>query len=102
MLTADSPHRTRVDLMICTPEAWGTHLVHFTGSKEHNVALRGMALDRGLSLSEKGFKVVESGELLLESDETAVYSRLGLPWIAPELREDHGEIQAAIAYNKRL
>jgi DNA polymerase (family 10) len=89
----------RVDLMICTPEAWGTHLVHFTGSKEHNVALRGMALDRGLSLSEKGFKVVESGELLLESDETAVYSRLGLPWIAPELREDHGEIQAAIEGN---
>ena len=45
--------------MVCPPAAWGTHLVHFTGSKEHNVALRGMALDRGLSLSEKGFKVVE-------------------------------------------
>ena len=37
-----------VDLMVCPPAAWGTHLVHFTGSKEHNVALRGMALDRGL------------------------------------------------------
>ena len=52
----------QVDLMVCPPAAWGTHLVHFTGSKEHNVALRGMALDRGLSLSEKGFKVVQSGE----------------------------------------
>lgn len=86
----------RVDLMICTPEAWGTHLVHFTGSKDHNVALRGMALDRGLSLSEKGFKVVETGELHLEADEEAVYGRLGLPWIAPELREDRGEIKAAL------
>jgi DNA polymerase (family 10) len=87
----------RVDLMICGPEAWGTHLVHFTGSKEHNVALRGMALDRGLSLSEKGFKVVDGGELLLEGDEADVYARLDLPWIAPELREDSGEIAAARA-----
>ena len=54
--------------MVCPPAAWGTHLVHFTGSKEHNVALRGRALDRGLSLSEKGFKVVESGELLRGGD----------------------------------
>jgi DNA polymerase (family 10) len=87
----------RVDLMICHPKAWGTHLVHFTGSKEHNVALRGMALDRGLSLSEKGFKVVDSGELLLDGSEEDVYARLDLPWIAPELREDSGEIDAARA-----
>lgn len=87
----------RVDLMICTPEAWGTHLVHFTGSKDHNVALRGMALERGLSLSEKGFKVVDSGELLLEADEADVYARLDLPWIPPELREAGGEIEAALA-----
>lgn len=86
----------RVDLMVCPPEAWGTHLVHFTGSKEHNVRLRGMALDRGLSLSEKGFKVVDSGELQPEATEEAVYARLDLPWIPPELREDGGEIQAAL------
>jgi DNA polymerase (family 10) len=85
----------QVDLMVCPPAAWGTHLVHFTGSKEHNVALRGIALDRGLSLSEKGFKVVETGELLLDATEEAVYARLDLPWIAPELREDEGEIAAA-------
>jgi DNA polymerase (family 10) len=85
----------QVDLMVCPPAAWGTHLVHFTGSRDHNVALRGIALNRGLSLSEKGFKVVETGELLLEATEEAVYERLGLGWVAPELREDSGEIKAA-------
>jgi DNA polymerase (family 10) len=87
----------QVDLMVCAPAAWGSHLVHFTGSKEHNVTLRGMALERGLSLSEKGFKVVESGELQPIPTEEEVYARLDLPWIAPELREDSGEIQAALA-----
>jgi len=87
----------QVDLMVCAPKDWGTHLVHFTGSKEHNVALRGRALDRGLSLSEKGFKVVETGELLHAATEEEVYARLDLPWIPPELREDTGEIQAALA-----
>jgi DNA polymerase (family 10) len=85
----------QVDLMVCPPAAWGSHLVHFTGSKEHNVALRGIALDRGLSLSEKGFKVVESGELLLDATEESVYQRLGLAWVPPEMREDSGEVQAA-------
>ena len=87
----------QVDLMLCRPEAWGTHLVHFTGSKEHNVALRERALDRGLSLSEKGFRDVDSGELLLAADEEEVYTRLDLPWIAPELREGEGDITAALA-----
>jgi DNA polymerase (family 10) len=86
----------RVDLMVCSPAAWGTHLVHFTGSKEHNVALRGMALDRGMSLSEKGFKVVETGELLLDATEEAVYARLDLPWIPPEMREDTDVIAVAL------
>ncbi len=87
----------QVDLMVCQPSAWGSHLVHFTGSRDHNVALRGMALECGLSLSEKGFRVVESGELQPIATEDAVYERLGLPWIAPELREDAGEIAAALA-----
>jgi DNA polymerase (family 10) len=89
--------RTQVDLMLCAPAAWGSHLVHFTGSRDHNVALRGMALERGLSLSEKGFKRLEDGELLLAASEEEVYQRLGLPWIEPELREDSGEIAAALA-----
>lgn len=94
ILLRDGP---RVDLMVCPPAAWGTHLVHFTGSKDHNVALRGRALDRGWSLSEKGFKVIDTGELLLDADEADVYERLGLPWIAPELREGEGEVAAAEA-----
>ncbi|MEP7082250.1 MAG: DNA polymerase/3'-5' exonuclease PolX [Chloroflexota bacterium] len=87
----------RVDLMVCPISAWGTHAVHFTGSRDHNIALRGMALDRGWSLSEKGFKVVETGELLLAAEEHEVYERLGMPWIPPEIREADGEIEAALA-----
>jgi DNA polymerase (family 10) len=94
ILLADGP---RVDLMVCTPAAWGTHLVHFTGSKDHNIALRGMALDRGWSLSEKGWKVIDTGELLLDAEEADVYERLGMPWIPPEIREGDGEIEAAVA-----
>jgi DNA polymerase (family 10) len=85
----------RVDLMVCPPAAWGTHLVHFTGSRDHNIALRGIALDRGWSLSEKGFKVIDTGELLLDAEEADVYERLGLAWVPPELREGDGEIEAA-------
>ena len=87
----------RVDLMVCPTAAWGTHAVHFTGSRDHNIALRGMALDRGWSLSEKGFKVVDTGELLLAAEEHEVYERLGMPWIPPEIREADGEIEAALA-----
>jgi DNA polymerase (family 10) len=87
----------QVDLMVCAPAAWGTHHVHFTGSPDHNIGLRGRALDRGWSLSEKGFKVLETGELLLDAEEADVYERLGLPWIPPELREGDGEIAAALA-----
>lgn len=87
----------QVDLMVCPPAAWGTHLLHFTGSRDHNIALRGMALDRGWSLSEKGFKVIETGELLLAADEADAYERLGLPWVPPELREGDGEVEAALA-----
>jgi DNA polymerase (family 10) len=94
ILLRDGP---RVDLMVCPPGAWGTHLVHFTGSRDHNIALRGMALDRGWSLSEKGFKVIDDGSLLDAAEEEDVYERLGMPWIAPELREADGEIEAALA-----
>jgi DNA polymerase (family 10) len=87
----------QVDLMVCPPAAWGSHLVHFTGNPDHNIALRGMALDRGWSLSEKGFKVLDTGELLADAEEADVYERLGLPWIPPEQREGRGEVEAALA-----
>jgi DNA polymerase (family 10) len=93
-LSADGRDR-QVDLMVCPPKAWGSHLVHFTGSKEHNVALRERALDRGLSLSEKGFKGVDSGKLLAAATEEEVYERLDLAWVPPELREGEGEVAAA-------
>nr|MBN1229031.1 DNA polymerase/3'-5' exonuclease PolX [Anaerolineae bacterium] len=85
----------QVDLRILPPERYGTLLSYFTGSKEHNVRLRELALKKGLSLSENAFTVVETAEEILCATEEAVYNRLGLPWIPPELRENRGEIEAA-------
>ncbi|OGN82415.1 MAG: hypothetical protein A2X23_08020 [Chloroflexi bacterium GWC2_73_18] len=96
----------QIDLMMAPPDAYGTFLVHFTGSKDHNVHLRGLARDRGWSLSENGFLRLgdegeplagEGAELRTLPDETAVYRFLDLPWIEPELREDRGEVEAAMA-----
>ena len=90
--------------MIMPPGEAGTYLIHFTGSKEHNVRLRGMARDRGWSLSEKGYvRLGENGEpaagdaadLRTFPSEEEAYGFLGLPFIEPELREDRGEIEAA-------
>ncbi len=83
----------QVDLRALPPERYGSLLQYFTGSKDHNVALRGLALSKGLSLSEYGFKRGEQ-EILCPTEED-VYQTLGLPWIPPELREDRGELQAA-------
>ena len=96
----------QADLMIMPPGEAGTYRIHFTGSKEHNVRLRAMARDQGWSLSEKGFlRIGEDGEPLTGDDaelrtfatETEAYAFLGLPFIEPELREDAGEIEAALA-----
>jgi DNA polymerase (family 10) len=96
----------QVDLMVMRPEQAGTHLIHFTGSKEHNVRLRERARDMGWSLSEYGFqRIGEGGEPLTGTDaelrtfatEESAYAFLGLPFIEPELREDRGEIEAALA-----
>ena len=84
----------QVDLRVLEPPHWGAALQYFTGSQAHNVALRELARDQGLSLSEYGFKT-EGGELLTCPTEEEVYQRLGLPWIPPELRENRGEIEAA-------
>ena len=81
------------DLRVLPRERWGSLLQHFTGSKEHNVALRAVAQEKGLSLSEYGYK--RGQEEILCPEEADVYRVLGLPWIPPELREDRGEIQAA-------
>ena len=96
----------QVDLMIMPPGEAGTYRIHFTGSKDHNVRLRERARDRGWSLSEKGFvRVGEDGEPLTDEraelrtfgTEAEAYAFLDLPFIEPELREDRGEIEAALA-----
>ena len=86
----------QVDLRVLAPERWGAALQYFTGSQAHNVRLREIALAKGLSLSEYGFKQPAGGEILCRQ-EAEVYETLGLPWIAPELREDRGELAAAQA-----
>ena len=96
----------QVDLMVMPPGEAGTYRIHFTGSREHNVRLRAMARDRGWSLSERGFlRIGEDGEPLTGdaaeqrtfATEAEAYAFLGLPFIEPELREDTGEIEAALA-----
>jgi DNA polymerase (family 10) len=96
----------QVDLMLVPPGEGGTYGIHFTGSKEHNVRLRARARDQGWSLSEKGFlRIGEDGEPLTGADaqlrtfatEAEAYGFLDLPFIEPELREDAGEIEAALA-----
>ncbi len=97
-----------VDLRILTEPSYGAALVYFTGSKEHNIKLRQRAIERGLRLSEYGVfredgddgdeseaKDPWAGEQVAGRTEKEVYSTVELPWIAPELREDRGEVEAA-------
>ena len=87
----------RAQVWVHPPEKFGTALVYATGSKDHNVRLREIALAKHLSLSEHSFaKLKGEGEIFCATEEE-VYETLGLPWIPPELREDRGEIQAAKA-----
>ena len=85
-----------VDLLVLPPEQFGSLLQHFTGSKHHNVALREYALKKGLSLSERGIKLLNDDKKLIEfKKEEDFYKYLGLDWIPPELRENLGEIELA-------
>ncbi|MEK6256665.1 MAG: PHP domain-containing protein [Chloroflexota bacterium] len=84
----------RAQIWVHPPEKFGTALQYATGSKDHNVKLRELALSQGLSLSEHALTKEDGSELLFAKEE-ALYEKLGLPWIAPELREDRGEVEAA-------
>ncbi|MFJ3217715.1 DNA polymerase/3'-5' exonuclease PolX [Kitasatospora sp. NPDC086801] len=105
----------QVDLRVVPEEDWGAALVYFTGSKAHNIKLRTMAVRAGLKLSEYGlFRIADAGKddaggddaggdgaggdgaKVASATEDEVYAALGLPWIAPPLREDRGEIEAAL------
>ena len=85
----------RIDLRVVPPEDYGSLLQHFTGSKDHNIALREEAQRRGLSISEYGVTVVETGEVHRFADEDGLYRFLGYEPIPPELRENAGELGAA-------
>ena len=87
----------RAQVWVHPPEKFGTALQYATGSKDHNVQLRQIALAKGLSLSEHSFAKVNGGKEIFCATEEEVYETLGLPWVPPELREDRGEVQAAKA-----
>jgi DNA polymerase (family 10) len=85
----------RFDLRVVPPESYGNLLQHFTGSKDHNVALREDAVRRGLSVSEYSVTNVKTGEEFTAADEEELYAHLGYAYIPPELRENGGELAAA-------
>jgi DNA polymerase (family X) len=92
----------RVDIIASQQESYGSLLQHFTGSKHHNVALRELALKRNLSLSDYGiYEIQKNGKkkLLKMSTEKEFYEKIGMDLIPPEIREDQGEIQRALAHD---
>jgi DNA polymerase (family 10) len=86
-----------VHLSVEPREAWGSALAWYTGSRKHVARLEALARERGWELSSLGLEESATGKLLERQHEAAIYERLGLPWIPPELREDEGEIEAAQA-----
>jgi len=100
-VTARGPTRTavilrsglQVDLRVVPPESYGAALLYFTGSKAHNIALRGIANDRGWKLNEYG--LFKGDKPIAGATEEGIYDKLGLTYVPPELREDRGEIALA-------
>ncbi len=84
----------QVDLRVVPPESFGSGLQYLTGSKDHSIRLRALAQEKGLKLSEYG--VFRGEERLAGATEEEVYAALGLPWIPPPLRENRGEVEAAL------
>jgi DNA polymerase (family 10) len=85
----------QVDVRALPRESYGAALQYFTGSKEHNVALRGRCLKMGYTLNEYGLFRLEGDEKVAGAAEEEIYAKLGLDWIPPELRENQGEIECA-------
>ena len=86
----------QVDVRVVDPRVWGAALVYFTGSKAHNIRIREIAVRMGLKLSEYGLFEADTERLLAAETEEEVYRRLGMDWIPPTLREDRGEVEAAL------
>ncbi len=83
-----------MDLRVVSAKSYGSALQYFTGSKEHNIATRRIAIAKGLKLNEYG--VFQRSKMVAGRTEKEVYKAIGLPWIPPEMRENEGEIQAAL------
>jgi DNA polymerase (family 10) len=102
-VVASGPTKTTVrtasgltaDLRVVPLDAWGAALQYFTGSVAHNVAVRQIAVKQKLKLSEYGLFEAETNVLIVSRTEKEVYERLGLAWVPPAMREDHGEIELA-------
>ncbi len=84
----------QVDVRLFSPEEYGAALVYFTGSKDHNIALRNLAIEKGWKLNEYGLSTRDGATIAGESEE-GVYAKLGLDYVPPELREANGEVEAA-------
>ena len=87
----------RVDIRFTDPGSFGSMLIYLTGSKDFNIRLRAIAIDRGLKLNEYGLEERSGGTLHTFPDEASLLSFLGLPFIPPEIREDRGEVERALA-----
>ncbi len=87
----------QVDLRIVRADQWGAATMYFTGSKDHNIRLRQLAIDKGWLLNEYGLEETETGKVVASETEEDIYDALGLPYILPTLREDRGEIEAGLA-----
>ncbi len=86
----------QVDVRVVEGDQWGAALLYFTGSRDHNIRLRQLALQRGWLLNEYSLSDTETGEVVASVQEEDIYQALGLPWIPPPMREDSGEIEAGL------
>ncbi len=93
ILTKDN---IQVDLRVVPPHSYGAALMYFTGSRSHNVKMRGMASKRGLKINEYGVFRVKGNKRIAGKSESEIYSLFGMPYVEPELRENTGEIEAAL------
>jgi len=85
-----------MDIRVLPKRSYGSALQYFTGSKEHNIALRKIAIDKGLKLSEYG--LFKGPKMIAGENEEEIYQKLGMDWMPPEMRENQGEIEAALKH----
>ncbi len=83
-----------MDIRVVSQKSYGSALQYFTGSKEHNIITRKIAIDKGLKLSEYG--LFRGSKMIAGETEEEIYKTLGMKWISPEMRENKGEIEAAL------